>query len=294
MHLYILPLFLGTLCVFFRNSIMASQIDFKFSIEDDLKALNEWGQAITDIWEGRIKVCPVVNVGTGYGLHTLCDYPPKNTQRQMQVCKFLSFGISTDYSFDTDMYKRFGCTGIALDPSITYPLNFTDGVHFYKAGANSVGEHPADWIMYSVPKLRLWLDHPLYALKMDCEGCEFVLARDILDHEPKFFDYVFQFNIEVHTPKPIMTLNEYSYDLGRLYRLLALSGLQLQQWDEGTCDRWMLRKGYQQLLIDSKFPQYPGCQSFLFARPNVTYTNWLRHLNKEAKERGYADKNTDP
>lgn len=128
-------------------------------------------------------------------------------------------------------------------------------------------------------RLRSWFGHPLYALKMDCEGCEFVLANDILDHNPHFFDFVYQFNIEIHTPKPIMTKDEYSYDLGRMYRLLRRSGLELHDFDEGTCAVWQLRKGYQLTLISSSFPQYPGCQSFLFAR-NVTYMHWLHGLKK--------------
>ena len=44
-----------------------------------------------------------------------------------------------------------------------------------------------------VRALRRALGHPhLAVLKMDCEGCEFTLARDILAHDPLFFGRVDQ------------------------------------------------------------------------------------------------------
>lgn len=133
------------------------EVWYDFSLDDDLKALDEFAQDINDVAQflykdkagmERLKdyrlLCKPVAIGSGYGLHRICEQPvPEN-----MPCYFLSFGISTDWSFDTEMYSKLGCTGIALDPSITHPLNITPGVVFWKAGANSVGDYDKSWVMY--------------------------------------------------------------------------------------------------------------------------------------------------
>jgi len=255
------------------SSSPSSSLTFNFSIEDDLLALNEWGNAEKNI-SGR-SLCIHTFVGVGYGRHALCDFPPLGKR-----CFFLSFGVQYEYSFERDMFARFNCTGLSLDPSVTHPVNITPGSLFLKAGAHSTAHHPADWHTFSVPELRAWADHPLYALKMDCEGCEYSLAKDILQSDPRFFDRIFQFNIEVHTPRVYMTKNEHAYDLGRLYRLLNLAGMRLQHADNAYCAQHELRKGFQPLLKNSTFDCYPGCQSFLFARPDVTYATWLSEYHR--------------
>lgn len=139
------------------------------------------------------------------------------------------------------------------------------------------------FFLCSVPKLQKWFGHPLYVLKMDCEGCEYVLADDVLNHNPHFFDYIYQFNIEIHTPNAIMTQDEHTYGLGRLYRILKLSGMLLQDYDEGFCANWQLRRGFQPSLLKTKFPTHPGCQSFLFTR-NISYSEFIHKLHRNHKK----------
>jgi hypothetical protein len=51
----------------------------------------------------------------------------------------------------------------------------------------------------SMPGLRRWLGHErVTILKADCEGCEYSLARDVLEEDPDFFQHIDQFTVEVH------------------------------------------------------------------------------------------------
>ena len=144
--------------------------------------------------------CKLQAVGSNWGRHYLCKYLPAQ-----QPCYFISVGISRDYSFDRSLYNNFGCHGLALDPTVNYMANLTDGVIFLKAGVNSP-KKDSNWVSYSVPSLRRWLgNRNLFALKMDCEGCEYSLADDIITEDIHFFRHVYQFNLEIHVPRILQT-----------------------------------------------------------------------------------------
>eukprot|EP00882_Tetradesmus_deserticola_P032288 GHRQ01036584.1.p2 GENE.GHRQ01036584.1~~GHRQ01036584.1.p2 ORF type:complete len:125 (+),score=20.56 GHRQ01036584.1:54-377(+) len=51
----------------------------------------------------------------------------------------------------------------------------------------------------SMPGLRKWLGHERVAiLTADCEGCEYSIARDVLQEDPGFFNHIDQFAVQVH------------------------------------------------------------------------------------------------
>lgn len=54
--------------------------------------------------------------------------------------------------------------------------------------------------MTSLPSLVRFLKLPYVdVLKMDCEGCEYALPRDVLMEDPTFFHRVGQISLEIHT-----------------------------------------------------------------------------------------------
>lgn len=197
---------------------------------------------------------------------------PKDMQ-----CRFLSFGVSYDWSFDTQMHNEYGCEGFALDPTVDLPVKLTPGVIFLKAGANTRLSISSKWSMFSPVELQKFVQQPLYILKMDCEGCEYVIARDVLQYDPNFFHNVYQFNVEVHTPRSFLNDSIDARGLGKLYHLLLKAGLQLVHNDGGRCGPIDQVKGCLDALIDSGFPCEPGCQSFLFGR-NETFVAWRRRI----------------
>ena len=64
-------------------------------------------------------------------------------------------------------------------------------------------------------------------LKMDCEGCEFAIARDVALHQPRFFSRVGQFAIELHLSKFFASTDEHIHYLGLLFYILEREGLIL-------------------------------------------------------------------
>ena len=149
--------------------------------------------------------------GEGWGMHTLVDTGKPNT-----TCIFYSYGISRDYSFDEHLARDWQCKGFLFDPSIIHPAKLKHNLHFFNLGAPLLdGELQTDcfsdpngrkctdlaeWVTVSPPLVMAMFRHRhLNVLKMDCEGCEFALARDVAAHDPAFFSKVDQFAIEVST-----------------------------------------------------------------------------------------------
>jgi len=63
----------------------------------DEEAFEELRRMIKIMKFGGTQNCKVKNYGTGYGRHELCELPI------MSNCRFLSFGIEWDYSFDLEL-----------------------------------------------------------------------------------------------------------------------------------------------------------------------------------------------
>eukprot|EP00775_Hariotina_reticulata_P000977 gene977-1305_t len=172
--------------------------------------------------------CGVIQYGKGWGEHYLCEVKPATSP-----CYFYSFGISVDYSFDQDVANRTGCYGFAADPTVAHKAllpETKDRVIFNYLAAKSYHDNDNKrWKFYtSVPGLRRWQNHSrVEVLKMDCEGCEYSLARDILQEDPTFFDHIGQFAVEVHYSKLWMKGKEELYGMASLLQLLRASGMQL-------------------------------------------------------------------
>ena len=79
-------------------------------------------------------------------------------------CKFFSFGIRDDPSWDIHLSKEWKCHGFAGDPSIVHPSKLHGGVTFHNIGLNVMRPNveqkvdpEADWILVGLPQLKKFL-----------------------------------------------------------------------------------------------------------------------------------------
>jgi len=215
--------------------------------------------------------------------HTLCGpAPPK-------PCSFLSFGIFNDPSFDIDVADTWGCRGFAADPTVTHPSKLHDLVTFHNIGltmltdneerlVNKGGE--TEWWMTSLPRLRVFLglDH-IDMIKIDCEGCELAVSRDILREDPHFLHRVDQINIETHVTKAWMNTREDTYYFGLLFALMEEAGYVMEWSSVFGCAKRHEIVGCMPEIHEFGWPcgynDWPGhknvvlgwsCQEFTFKR----------------------------
>lgn len=215
--------------------------------------------------------CTTTKFGKGWGAHSLCDIPPaKDTP-----CTFVSFGISNDYSFDVDMAERWNCRGFASDPTIVHPSQLHPLVTFHNIAAKTLypneqkTKDKREWWIASMPALRKFLNlSHINFLKMDCEGCEYSLARDILTEDPDFLHHVDQLSLEVHVSKEWVKTQETLYYFGKLFQLLEEAGLKLQATLVASCNRFHERMGCMKEIQDIGYPcgNRRSCHDYLFAR----------------------------
>ena len=151
---------------------------------------------------------------------------------------------------------------------MTHPAQLAPNLLFFKIGAKSP-DAPSDWFLTSVPAVRSFFRHEkISVLKMDCEGCEYTIAEDVLKEDPTFFNDVKQFAIEVHLPRAFMAGKTEVDNLARLYKLLKEAGLVLKSAFYSGCNPTHEASGCAPELIESNFPCASGimCQNYLFAR----------------------------
>jgi hypothetical protein len=215
--------------------------------------------------------CGARSFGTGYGHHILCTKPV-----QFPTCYFYSFGINRDYSFDTDLANSTGCVGFAADPTVTHPSKLHPKVFFTQMAAKSYEN--ADTAQFhlrtSVPELRILLGHEyISVLKMDCEGCEYSLARDVLEHDPDFFTHVGQFAVEVHYSRRWLKNKMHLHSFASLLELLEDAGMDLVHFEIGGCAPEAHATGVIPELESTKLIEAvringrdAHCHNYLFAR----------------------------
>jgi len=164
--------------------------------------------------------------------HKLCGPKPP------QPCSFISFGINDDPSWDREVANIWGCRGFAGDPTVHHPSKLHEKVTFHNIGASLLMNNEErnidkggteDWWTTSMPKLRyfLGLEH-IDVVKLDCEGCEVSLARDILREDPTYLHHVDQMSIETHASKVWITSTEHVYYFGLHFALMEEAGFQLE------------------------------------------------------------------
>jgi len=234
------------------------------------KYLTKYGKLIMPNGEKRETIkhgtCEFVEFPNG---HSLCGPPPSPEEG----CTFFSFGINDDPSFDKTLGEEWNCRGFAGDPTVPHPSKLHPKVTFHNVGASMLVDNEErlinkggteDWWVTSMPKLRYWLglDH-VNIIKLDCEGCEFAFARDILREDPSFLSHVDQLSIETHVSKSWMTTREHLYYFGLHFALLEEAGFVME---------------WSQVFGCSKRHEEPGCLEEMYGFP-CGYKPWPGHPN---------------
>lgn len=247
--------------------------------------------------------CAVIEVGSGNGKHMLCDFVAGEVVGFVPTCQtWLSFGIAGDYSFDTQLRARCPwCTGHLFDPSMTYPSRIQNGVFFYKLGLSSKNhDFPShkgqtgdagkdlgfamqfrrgdnqrladrkDWVLASLPTFfRIFVgDTRLAVLKMDCEGCEYEVAKAVAEEDPRLFARVDQVTLEVHVSRTWMRDVDDMFHLGMLFHMMQREGLQLQHASLDACGAQDEAAGCLPEFVASGMTcvRHAMCHNYLFAR----------------------------
>jgi len=225
-----------------RGEAMALVLPY---LVDFVRELNTTKQ---DQWWDHKRCASVISFGTQDGTHQLCHYPTTN-------CVFVSFGISMDYSFDTDLADKWACRGFAADSTIVHKSQLHENVTFHNISASTIKGNlqskaaKQKWWITTVPSLNKFLNlDKIPILKMDREGCEFAVTRDVLLEEPNFFHSVDQFAFEAHLNILWLHDVEQLYYYAMLFKLLREAGLVLAGSKIGCC-----RPNEREEVMEKKF-----------------------------------------
>ena len=232
--------------------------------EVDVEAVRHYLVSFSKALENPEKgICSTIEIGHGWGVHHLCNTVPDN-------CTFYSFGISEDYSFDIHLAENYSCQGFAADPTITHPSKLHSNITFHQIGAKMLrAEQDQKWFSTSIPSLMKWRrDERIDVLKMDCEGCEYSIAKDVCLESPQFFESVGQFAVEIHMSKVWLNSSEYIFSLGKLFQALDEAKLKLAHSSIRGCAPADEEAGCLDILDDVGIPCGKGksCHNYLFAR----------------------------
>jgi hypothetical protein len=229
-----------------------------------LKLLERTGSKIKQFSNKTIWLCKTKIFGQGWGAHALCNVPPK------RPCLFYSFGISNDYSFDVDLANTWQCQGLAFDPSVVHKSQLHPNVTFHMIGAKTLSEEDDNqWpLVTTVTALKRIFKHKINILKMDCEGCEYSLARDVENEMPDFFSTIDQVTLEIHVSKFWIKTWTHVMNLAKLFALLENNNLQLADVELTPCSGFHENFGCPEVLMEVGYPCAKSimCQNLLFAR----------------------------
>ena len=246
----------------------------------ELEALVSFGRQVSanrsELWDdAALQTCAPHLYGVGYGSHWFCA--PTTAQLE-SGCFYINYGIELDWSLDTSL-SHLGCRGLALDPTVAHRSELEPNVLFFKLAAPTLPSDsvPTDWQVMSLP--RLWGLHgkrDVYAVKYDCEGCEFALTRSGAEHAQQraemleLFHHTTQLNIELHLVRKFLNTAEKLHNLAAFLLMLTESGLYLVRVDNGGCGAQVPEdRDCVSELYDAGIPcaTHNDCSSYLFARP---------------------------
>lgn len=125
------------------------------------------------------------------------------------------------------------------------------------------------WVFISPAQLPMLYNHQHIAvLKLDCEGCEYALARDMAIHNPSFLARVDQFVVEVHLAKHWASTDEHIHYWGLLLHVLREAQFTLVHAAMGGCHKDHEATGCPEGLVSIGYPcrQFLMCHNYVFAK----------------------------
>mmetsp|Transcript_159109 Transcript_159109/g.296456 ORF Transcript_159109/g.296456 Transcript_159109/m.296456 type:complete len:729 (-) Transcript_159109:69-2255(-) len=191
-------------------------------------------------------------------------------------CVFYTYGISQDHASDLGMAGSFKCSGLAFDPAAVQQFAMHEKVAFFKVGApmphlgNCTDCAEAKFETAGPAVVQQLSGHErISVLKMNCGGCEYQLALDVLARDPSFFNRVDQVLVEVHADGRA-TSKKHASNLGLLLAMFQQAGLTFvharlssctRQREQGQrpCSPWLKDSGF--FCNDEH-----QCMGLLFAR----------------------------
>ena len=213
-----------------------------------------------------VPTCELLDTGSGWGKHALCNKEMDRSDR----CIWISFGIADDYSFDEDLEARYpNCYGYLLDPTVTLSSSLSERMLFFKVGATALNEADNEWTVASLPTVHYFVGGGhIEVLKMDCEGCEYAIARDVAMENPRLLREVTQFALEIHISKFWITSQEEVFHLGMLYEMLDREGFHLQHSSIHRCAKIHESYGCSDELVALGYPCgiHQMCHNYLFSK----------------------------
>lgn len=131
-------------------------------------------------------------------------------------------------------------------------------------------ERIGGWVTAAPSQLMEAFQHDSLALlKMDCEGCEYAIVRDIIKFRHyRFFQKVQQFTFEAHVSQNFMKSKRHLFYFGMLMHILFKEGFHLVKYEIGACAPVDEDKGCREELSSVSFPcgNTKMCHEYLFAR----------------------------
>ena len=249
----------------------------KWTVAQSIEIIKRFGKEIRTRGPGygtihnrcSVKLVGKSKAGDISGAHTVCDY--RNIIQRKGSCLFYSFGIADNYDFDIELADEWKCQGLAFDPSIEHNSKLHANVTFHMIAVKTLSDDiDHQWQLVStVPKLQNCFGHTsIDILKMDCEGCEYSLARDIEEYNVNFFENIDQFVVELHISKRWIRTPQHLINFGKLLYLLDHANLQFVDASIGQCAPHDEAHGCPQELLDIGYPCGSGkmCQNILFAK----------------------------
>ena len=227
----------------------------------------------------------------------ICDLVPNSPSDicvllPSKPCSFLSFGVNANAAFETNLGSALNCRGFAVDPSAVKNSRLSPTVTFQNLGMTLMHNHGQEspkeldekrhsWNT-TVPSMQSFLKQDFTdILKLECEGCETAMIRDILVEDPTFFHKLGQVSVMKYASKELVQTEEDLYYFGLMFPLLEEAGFVLVSSRVVSCKSKLEQNGCRPEFsewgytcgfgVDNERKQGRSCQSYLFAKKEVAY-----------------------
>ncbi|CAB9526172.1 expressed unknown protein [Seminavis robusta] len=227
----------------------------------------------------------------------ICDFVPNSPTDicdtlPSKPCSFLSFGLHSDGIFEKNLAKVMECRGFVVDPvavknsklapSVSFQNYELSSLHSYGDEKPTKEQREHNSWNTSVPAIQKFLRLDFAdVLRLDCEGCEIAMMRDILVEDPTFFHKFGQVSVKKHAAEEFVKTEEDLYYFGLMFPLLEEAGFTLVSSRVLSCKAKFEKNGCRSEFnewgyicghgADDQHKQSRSCQDFLFAKDDLAY-----------------------